>query len=161
MKLIKDNGMEKEKRRDKNKIRWNKFFIILTLIFTFDYLVWRIFFTIPAESGAVSMIFWAVLLVAESVGLLEMIVHFYNMYDYDRIKLETPVLKGSFPEVDIFVPTVNESTELVEKTLMACQNMKYPDKGKVHIYLCDDGNRPEMEILAKKAWYFIFGKGRT
>lgn len=101
MKLIKDNGMEKEKRRDKNKIRWNKFFIILTLIFTFDYLVWRIFFTIPAESGAVSMIFWAVLLVAESVGLLEMIVHFYNMYDYDRIKLETPVLKGSFPEVDI------------------------------------------------------------
>ena len=39
MKLIKDNGMEKEKRRDKNKIRWNKFFIILTLIFTFDYLV--------------------------------------------------------------------------------------------------------------------------
>lgn len=150
MKLIKDNGMEKEKRRDKNKIRWNKFFIILTLIFTFDYLVWRIFFTIPAESGAVSVIFWAVLLVAESVGLLEMIVHFYNMYDYDSIKLETPVLKGSFPEVDIFVPTVNESTELVEKTLMACQNMKYPDKGKVHIYLCDDGNRPEMEILAKK-----------
>ena len=65
MKLIKDNGMEKEKRRDKNKIRWNKFFIILTLIFTFDYLVWRIFFTMPVESGAVSVIFWAVLLVAD------------------------------------------------------------------------------------------------
>lgn len=140
--------MEKEKKR--NKIRWNKFFIILTLIFTFNYLVWRIFFTIPAEEGAISIIFWAILLIAECVGLLEMIVHFYNMYDYDHIKLETPVLKGKFPNVDVFVPTVNESAELIEKTLRACISMEYPDKGKIHIYLCDDGNRHEMEMLAKK-----------
>lgn len=73
--------------------------------------------------------------------MLEMIVRFYNMHDYDHIKLETPVLKGNFPEVDIFVTKANESTELVEKILVACQNMKYPGKGKVHIYLGDDYNR--------------------
>ena len=148
IKQIKDNRMEKKKKQ--NKIRWNKFFIILALIFTFNYLIWRIFFTIPAEDGAASVIFWAVLLIAECVGLLEMVVHFYNMYDYDRIKLETPILKENYPDVDVFVPTVNESTELLEKTLRACISMEYPDKSKVHIYLCDDGNRHEMETLSRK-----------
>ena len=28
--------------------------------------------------------------------------------------------------------------------------MKYPDKGKVHIYLCDDGHREEMKALAMR-----------
>ena len=55
------------------------------MIFTLDYLVWRIFFTIPKEEGILSVVFWAVLLIAECVGLLEMAVHFYNMYDYGGI----------------------------------------------------------------------------
>ena len=36
--------MEKqEKKTMKKNMGWNKFFIILTMIFTLDYLIWRIF----------------------------------------------------------------------------------------------------------------------
>ena len=93
--------MEKKQGGTKKKnTGWNKFFIILTMIFTLDYLIWRIFFTIPKEEGIVSIVFWAILLLAECVGLLEMAVHFYNMYDYDRIKLHPPYMKKEdFTEV--------------------------------------------------------------
>ena len=144
--------MEKqEKKTTKKNTGWNKFFIILTMIFTLDYLIWRIFFTIPKEEGTISIIFWAILLIAECVGLLEMAVHFYNMYDYDRVKLHAPYMKKEdFPEVDVFIPTINEDIKLLEKTLYACKQMEYPDKNKVHIYLCDDGNRQEVKELAEK-----------
>ena len=144
--------MEKqEKKTTKKNTGWNKFFIILTMIFTLDYLIWRIFFTIPKEEGTISIIFWAILLIAECVGLLEMAVHFYNMYDYDRVKLHAPYMKKEdFPEVDVFIPTINEDIKLLEKTLYACRQMEYPDKNKVHIYLCDDGNRQEVKELAEK-----------
>ena len=144
--------MEKqEKKTMKKNTGWNKFFIILTMIFTLDYLIWRIFFTIPKEEGILSVIFWAILLIAECVGLLEMAVHFYNMYDYDRVKLHTPYMKKEdLPEVDVFIPTINEDITLLEKTLYACKQMEYPDKNKVHIYLCDDGNRQEVKELAEK-----------
>ena len=144
--------MEKqEKKTMKKNTGWNKFFIILTMIFTLDYLIWRIFFTIPKEEGILSVVFWAILLIAECVGLLEMAVHFYNMYDYDRVKLHTPYMKKEdLPEVDVFIPTINEDITLLEKTLYACKQMEYPDKNKVHIYLCDDGNRQEVKELAEK-----------
>ena len=40
--------MRKEKKGKKAKSTgWNKFFVVLTMIFTLNYLVWRIFFTMP------------------------------------------------------------------------------------------------------------------
>lgn len=42
----------------------------------------------------------------------------------------------------------NEPTSLLRKTLVGCLRMKYPDKSKVHIYLCDDNRRSEMRDLA-------------
>lgn len=119
--------MEKKQGGTKKKnTGWNKFFIILTMIFTLDYLIWRIFFTIPKEEGIVSIVFWAILLLAECVGLLEMAVHFYNMYDYDRIKLHPPYMKKEdFPEVDIFIPTINEEVPLLKSVyLIATRDLR-------------------------------------
>ena len=35
--------------------------------------------------------------------------------------------------------------------------MRYPDRKKVHIYLCDDSNRPEVAALARKMGVGYFG----
>ena len=48
--------------------------------------------------------------------------------------------------VDVFVPTYNESVELVRKTLLAARAMDYPHT----TWLLDDGRRPEMETLARQ-----------
>ncbi len=46
--------------------------------------------------------------------------------------------------VDVFVPTYNESVDLVRKTLLAARSMDHPHK----TWLLDDGRRPEMRALA-------------
>lgn len=143
-----------KKRIDKTKkqnTRWNAFFIVLTMIFTLNYIIFRIFFTIPEQKGTISIICWAVLLISECIGLFEMAVHFYNMYVYDKIELKTPKMYNKkYPEIDVLIPTINEDPSLLEKTLCACKQMEYPQKNKVHIYVCDDGNREEVKALADK-----------
>ena len=70
---------------------------------------------------------------------------------YSKKSLSTPKIKKTqYPDVDVFIATINESKELLEDTIKACINMKYPNKDKVHIYVCDDGNRKEIKSLAKK-----------
>ena len=66
-------------------------------------------------------------------------------------QLEFPdVPREQFPDVDIFIATHNESEKLLYTTINACTYLTYPDKSKVHIYVCDDGNRQEIADLAEK-----------
>ncbi len=44
----------------------------------------------------------------------------------------------------VFVPTINESVDIVRRTLLSAQRMKHADE----VWLLDDGNRPEMRLLA-------------
>ena len=122
---------------------------ILFPVFALVYLVWRIGWTIPADHGVGSVIFSLILLLAELVGILEMMIHFYTVSGGSQKKPPLPqVNAGDLPDVDVFVPTCGEPAELLEQTLLACQAMEYGDPAKVHIYLCDDADRQEMRQLA-------------
>ena len=119
---------------------------MLTVVFSVIYLLWRVFFTIPIGYGVVSVIAGVMLLVVEALGLVEALVHYLNMYNArDYVKPEVP--EELFPHVDVFISTYNEEPELLKKTILACKRMEYPDKNKVHIYLCDDGHRELVEHL--------------
>ena len=55
-----------------------------------------------------------------------------------------PVIEGK--SVDVFIPTINESADLIRKTIIAARNMDYE-----HVtWLLDDGHRPEMKELAEE-----------
>ncbi len=125
-----------------------KIVLTSTVFFTFIYLLWRIFFTIPFEYGVIHAIFGIILLGAELIGFGELAIHFKMMMKVARPKLPK-VEPDKYPTVDVFVATYNEPVEILYKTLNGCINMEYPDKNKVQIYLCDDGNRAEMAELAK------------
>ena len=62
-----------------------------------------------------------------------------------------------YPHVDIPVSPTAKRSGLLYKTLNGCIHLKYPDKSKVHIYLCDDTNRPEMRQLAEQMGVGYFG----
>ena len=126
-----------------------KVWFVLNMICTITYLLWRVFFTLPIGFGAVAMIAGISLLVVEALGLVEALVHYLNMYN--AVDYEKPeIAPEQFPDVDVFIATYNEPVDLMEKTLLACKRMDYPDKKKVHIYLCDDARRPEMRELANR-----------
>lgn len=117
--------------------------------FAMVYLIWRIGWTIPYDHGASAIMFSVILLLSEVLGIGELIVHFYTVSDNQKKmpkKLEN--ISGNLPDIDVFIPTLNESVELLRQTLTACLAMKYDNPKKVHIYLCDDGDRQQMRELA-------------
>lgn len=113
------------------------------------YLVWRIFFTIPFAFGIVSIVAGITLLIVEILGMVEAFIHYANMYSVNAYPMPD-VPEELFPNVDIFIATYSEDSELLYKTINGCKHMEYPDKSKVHIYLCDDNRRVEMRALATK-----------
>ncbi len=132
-----------------SKIEKGRVCFVINLFFSVMYLLWRVFFTIPFEYGIVSISASIALLVVEVLGMVEALIHYNNMAGGKRYPL--PDVEGEeFPDVDVFIATYSEEPALLYKTINGCKYMDYPDKSKVHIYLCDDNRRPEMRELAKK-----------
>lgn len=125
-----------------------KILLVLTTITTVIYILWRIFFTIPFERGIVSLIAGIALVLAETIGAIEAFSHYKNLSVVKYPELPK-IDEDLYPEVDVFVATHSESVELLYKTINGCINMDYPDKSKVHVYICDDSNRDEMKNLAE------------
>ena len=123
--------------------------MILSIYVSLLYLFWRILFTVPAGKGIPAVVFAVLLLACETMDIADSILN--NQIVSRRAAYPLPETgEGEiWPEVDVFVATYNESRTLLYKTLHGCLNMEYPDPSRVHIYLCDDGNRPEIRKLAQ------------
>ena len=120
------------------------------------YILWRLFFTLPLHAGIVSLVAGIALFVAEFISMLEAVIHYICM-SKDKAP-EFPVIPESdYPHVDVLIATHSEEPELLFKTINGCKHMEYPDPAKVHIYLCDDNDRPEMAKLAQKMGVGYFG----
>lgn len=126
-----------------------KIMYALTFITSFLYILWRIFFTLPFGYGIVSAVMGILLLAAEIMGMIEGLEHCVGMTK-KKIPERPEVSPEEFPDVDVFIATYNEPTELLYKTVNGCVHMDYPDPGKVHIFLCDDGHREEVQRLAEE-----------
>lgn len=143
------------KKKNTSSIRvW----IWITVITMTIYILWRIFRTIPdyRTYGILAFAFGLMLIISETVGALEALEHYINFYK--RVELEKPDIPYEmYPDVEVFIATHNEDAELLYKTVNGCKFMDYPDKSKVHIYLCDDNNRPEIKELADMMNVGYFG----
>lgn len=128
----------------------NRIFITAMVLMTI-YLGWRAVFTLPVHDGLLNLIFGILLLAAEIVTVFTTFELFYQKMKMNKFRLECPVIPEEYyPDVDVFIATHNEPEEILYKTVNACTFMDYPDKKKVHIYLCDDGNRKEIADLAAR-----------
>ncbi len=143
--MKRDRGNEQEKWR----VIKNKGWLIFNVGWTVLYLVWRTLYTVPLEDGILSLVAGIALLVVEIMGMLEAFVHYFNMSSIENHEVPVVPLE-EYPDVDVFIATYNEPVDLLYKTVNGCVHMKYPDKKKVHIYLCDDGRRAEVRELAQQ-----------
>ncbi len=102
------------------------------------YLTWRL-----GTFNKDAPIFSALVYGAELFGFGTALLHIFMCWRMtDRVAPPPPIGLS----VDVFIPTYNESVELVRKTLLAARAMDYPHK----TWLLDDGRRPEMEALARQ-----------
>ena len=131
------------------KVIFGDMLLFLSAFATLIYLCWRVTCSIPYAYGYIAVIGSIVLLVVEILGFFESLIHnsaILKMREHPLPQIEDV----DYPDVDVFVSTYNEPAELLRKTLVGCKHMDYPDKSKVHIYLCDDHRRPEMRALAEE-----------
>ena len=139
------------KEKEKKKAFKRNIFLLSATILTIIYLGWRILFTLPLDDGIAQVIFGILLINAEVMTCFTTFELFYRKFKSDKKILDFPEVDGKYyPHIDVFIATHNESLNILYKTANACTFMEYPDKNKVHIYFCDDGNRDTVANLAKE-----------
>lgn len=126
-----------------------KIYLSITFIYLVIYAVWRIFFTLPFRFGVISIILGIMLLICELTGIIESLGNISGVIR-DYAPLRPQITPDMYPDIDVLIATHNEPVELLYKTVNGCIHMDYPDKKKVHIYICDDMNRAPMAELAQK-----------
>ena len=142
--------MQGERRRYMKAERKRNLIFCLTILFSSIYLIWRIFFTIPWQSGFWQAAAGILLAAAETATMLGMFELMISRMRSGKSELVMPNPKPwEYPEVDVLIATHNEPAELLYKTINACMFLEYPDQNKVHVYVCDDGNRPWLHRLAE------------
>lgn len=125
----------------------NKLLGYITIGSLVVYLGWRLGFSLPISYGPLALGLGVLLFVCELISGIEEITNYLGQIR--PLPLEKPTIPDEwYPEVDVLVATHDEAVNLLYNTLNACLYLDYPDKSKVRIHLCDDGNRPEMRELA-------------
>src|SRR5262245_19792033 len=116
--------------------------IFLSCFASMRYFYWRIASTINADTyadGTVSIL----LLAAEIYGLLILFLGYFQTIEVQKRPFSMP---STFPSVDIFIPTYNETLDIVRRTVIGAQAIDYPHKT---VYVLDDGHRPAIRVMAE------------
>jgi cellulose synthase (UDP-forming) len=116
--------------------------IFLSCFASMRYFYWRVSSTINLDSNSDAAVSF-LLLSAEIYGL---IILFLGYFQTIEVHERTPSAPQTFPTVDIFIPTYNESEEIVRRTVIGAQAIQYPHKT---VYVLDDGHRPAIRTMAE------------
>ncbi|WP_158537308.1 UDP-forming cellulose synthase catalytic subunit [Humitalea rosea] len=123
--------------------------VVLSIVITTRYLFWRLTETLEFDS------LWQVLLgtglfLAECyAGLLLALSYMQTAYPLQRKPVPMPTDPASWPDIDVYVPSYNESLELVRPTVFAAMNIDWP-RDKLNVWILDDGRRPEFREFAEQ-----------
>jgi cellulose synthase (UDP-forming) len=124
---------------DKKSESIRRIFAVIAIGVTLYYLWWRVTETLNPNAVLFS---WA-LYGAEVFGAVTTFL-FYFMVWRPIKRTAPPPLPGR--TVDVFIPTKSEPIGVLRKTLLACNDLKYPHRTLV----LDDGGRPEVKALAEE-----------
>ncbi len=114
------------------------FLLFLGAFISLRYLVWRTCYTIHYHDP-VSTVVAILLYLAELYGIIVYFLGiFVNVNPLQREPVPLPEDPATWPTVDIYVPTYNEPSDIIETTLHAAMLIRYP-KDKFRVFLLDDG----------------------
>jgi len=132
---------------------WSRTLVVgILLTLALRYLLWRSLSTLNLSTplnGVFSLGLFLMELLLLSGGIIQL---FLLLRVHDRRpeadRLSNDVLNGTFtPTVDILIPTYNEPTFILRRTVIGTQALDYDAK---KIYLLDDTQRPEVQVLAQE-----------
>jgi cellulose synthase (UDP-forming) len=122
---------------------------VLSVLISTRYMFWRT--TQTLDFGSLSEFFFgAGLYLAEIYAWIILILGFLQT----SFPLERPVVEidgepETWPFVDVYIPTYNESLAVVRNTVFAAMDMDYPGD-RFRVFVLDDGRRPEFQAFARQ-----------
>lgn len=114
------------------------------------YLVWRLLYSLPFSYGYGAVALGLVVFLCEALSGVQSMINYLSCQTMTHPPERPDIPDSWFPDVDLFVATHDEDENLLYNTLNACRYLDYPDRSKIHVYVCDDGNRPAIKALADR-----------
>jgi cellulose synthase (UDP-forming) len=117
-------------------------FLSLGAFLSVRYFFWRTTCTLPSQDLP-SLFVGGALYLAEAYALImNLLGIFVNIQPLNRQPAPLPADRAQLPTVDVFIPSYNEPAEMLEITLLAAMQIRYP-RHKIAVYLLDDGGTNE------------------
>ena len=117
---------------------WRSIFLGLGTFVILRYVFWRLSSTVPPIQSPLDFAAGTVLVVAELYCVTMMFLSLFTVSDPIDRPRAPQLTPDAAPTVDVFVPSYNESVEIVAPTLAAAKRMIYP-ADKLNVFLLDDG----------------------
>ncbi len=124
--------------------------VVLSVIASTRYMYWRLTSSLGFE-GWVDIVFGYGLVLAEFYALLVLLLgYLQTSWPLERKPAALPQDNRTWPSVDVFIPTYNESLDIVKLTAFAAQAIDWP-KDKLNVYVLDDGRREVFRSFCEDA----------
>ncbi len=117
---------------------------------TFRYIWWRTSQTLEFPSATEALIGYALYFAEAYTWFILVLGYVQTTWPLKRHVTRLPDDIALWPSVDVFIPSYNEPLSVVKPTIYAAQGIDWP-ADRLHIYLLDDGKRPEFREFAKLA----------
>ncbi|WP_313621318.1 UDP-forming cellulose synthase catalytic subunit, partial [Pantoea septica] len=121
--------------------------VILSALMSTRYIWWRTTETLHFNSETEAILGIGLYLAEIYVWLILILGFLQTTWPLKRTIEPLPDDVTLWPTVDVYVPTYNESLDVVRDTVLAAQCIDYP-RDKLKVYLLDDGKRPEFAVFA-------------
>lgn len=124
--------------------------VVMSFLMSTRYIYWRATETLHFNS-VIEAVLGIGLFIAEMYAWVILVLGYLQTTWPLKRKIEPmPEDPSTWPTVDIYVPSYNESLDVVRDTVLAAQCIDYP-RDKMKIYILDDGKRNEFAVFASDA----------
>ncbi|MGK3190004.1 UDP-forming cellulose synthase catalytic subunit [Enterobacter soli] len=121
--------------------------VVMSLLMSTRYMYFRLTQTLHFNSEIETILGMGLFLAEVYVWVLLLLNYLQTIWPLKREIVPLPDDMSLWPTVDVYIPTYNESLDVVRDTVLAAQCIDYPSD-KMKIYLLDDGKRREFAVFA-------------
>ncbi|GAA3594697.1 UDP-forming cellulose synthase catalytic subunit [Gibbsiella greigii] len=124
--------------------------VIMSAMMSIRYIYWRTTETLHFNSTIEAILGIGLYLAELYIWGILLLGYLQTTWPLQRKIEPLPDDTALWPTVDVYIPTYNESLDVVRDTVLAAQCIDYP-KDKIKIYVLDDGTRNEFAVFAADA----------
>lgn len=121
--------------------------VVMSVLMSTRYMYFRTTQTLHFNSEIEAILGIGLFLAEVYVWIMLLLSYLQTTFPLKRTIVPLPEDTSLWPTVDVYIPTYNESLDVVRDTVLAAQCIDYP-RDKVKIYILDDGKRREFAVFA-------------